>query len=341
MLMEKKSCNIRELANYLKVSPSTVSRVMNNSKGAISPMTRKRVLDAAKMLNYSPNINAQRFFSKRTNVVGLVIPSNDKDGDYILEDPHLMRVISSLGTELRKYSIHMLLLFADEAFIAEKQYLDHFRGKHIDSLLIWGCQLDETYHEDLRAHGFPYLFVGNVPKNKDGVNYVACDYLSSSIKITRLLIEGGAQKLLFLEGCHNISASDTQKQGVLSAMKETGLSEDSLSIMYGDFKKESGRKTALSLLKDKTKLPDAILTGNNTMAIGILEIFKEQAPELIDKIKIASLDTDTENLQGTALSAKTDDVKLGELAVETIIELTKNKGIKVVKLVENKIIKGL
>ena len=55
-----KSCTIRDLARYVGLSTCTVSRVLNHRGGelAIPEKTQKRIRDAARELNYVPNVNA-------------------------------------------------------------------------------------------------------------------------------------------------------------------------------------------------------------------------------------------------------------------------------------------
>ena len=71
-----KNCTIRELARYVGLSTCTVSKVLNDHSGALSipESTRRKVREAARELNYVPNVNAQRFFKRRSSVIGLLVP---------------------------------------------------------------------------------------------------------------------------------------------------------------------------------------------------------------------------------------------------------------------------
>lgn len=72
----KASCSIRDLARYVGLSTCTVSKVLNNrSDFKTQEETRQRVLEAARTLNYVPNVNAQRLFQKKSGIIGLLIPS--------------------------------------------------------------------------------------------------------------------------------------------------------------------------------------------------------------------------------------------------------------------------
>src|SRR5438309_1735834 len=67
---------LKILAEYLDLSPATVSIVLNNSSVAksISAATRQRVLDAAKKFQYRPNLHARMLRAKQSNTIGVVVP---------------------------------------------------------------------------------------------------------------------------------------------------------------------------------------------------------------------------------------------------------------------------
>ena len=66
---------IKEVAKLAGVSPSTVTRVVQN-KSSISDETKKRVRKAMKELNYHPNLNARSLVSSYTQVIGVVLPDD-------------------------------------------------------------------------------------------------------------------------------------------------------------------------------------------------------------------------------------------------------------------------
>lgn len=68
--------SLKQLAQHLGLSQTTVSRVVNCSPGhqRIAPATRQRVLAAAQELNYKPNILARGLRSKRSQIVSVIVP---------------------------------------------------------------------------------------------------------------------------------------------------------------------------------------------------------------------------------------------------------------------------
>lgn len=68
--------SLRELAAHLGLSLTTVSRVMNNcaAEYRIASHTQQRVLEAARSLNYEPNVFASGLRKKRSYTVGVMVP---------------------------------------------------------------------------------------------------------------------------------------------------------------------------------------------------------------------------------------------------------------------------
>src|SRR5690606_18975916 len=64
---------IKDIAEKVGVSVTTVSRVLNN-RGYLSEDLKRRVHEAMEELNYQPNELARSLFRKKTNIIGLIIP---------------------------------------------------------------------------------------------------------------------------------------------------------------------------------------------------------------------------------------------------------------------------
>lgn len=84
---------IKDVAKAAGVSPSTVTRVIQN-KSTISDETKKRVRKAMKELNYHPNLNARSLVSSYTQVIGLVLPD---DSDAFYQNPFFPSVLRGIA----------------------------------------------------------------------------------------------------------------------------------------------------------------------------------------------------------------------------------------------------
>ena len=65
---------LKEIAKACNVSVATVSIVLSNRPHRFSSATVNRVLETAKSMNYIPNTFAQSLVTKRTRIIGLLVP---------------------------------------------------------------------------------------------------------------------------------------------------------------------------------------------------------------------------------------------------------------------------
>ena len=73
-----KRVSIKDVAKEAGVSASTVSYVLNSTPTeTISPETKKRVMEAVSKLGYVPNLNARSLSSRRSNLIGVLIPQTE------------------------------------------------------------------------------------------------------------------------------------------------------------------------------------------------------------------------------------------------------------------------
>jgi DNA-binding LacI/PurR family transcriptional regulator len=85
--------SLKMLAEYLKLSPSTVSVVLNNTPGrSIPEATRQRIRAAAEKFNYHPSLVARSLQGKRMQSIGILLPE--------LGEGYHSQVLSGVGDEL-------------------------------------------------------------------------------------------------------------------------------------------------------------------------------------------------------------------------------------------------
>jgi DNA-binding LacI/PurR family transcriptional regulator len=328
------------VANLAKVSPGTVSRVLNNNLGQtrIGALTRERIEEAAKTLNYAPNVNAQRLFGKKSLAIGLVMPSYSKLGTHVFENAHIVRMISGLESELPKKDCELVLFFNDEDFSKTKKHLSLFRSRSVDVMLVWGAYDGELFWKDLAKAGLPHVFLGNTPACSPSANFVGADYRKAGYLAARLLLELGHRDIAWLGGKQGISLTREQEAGIRMALGEAGLPLPSSLCDYGDFKKESGRE---GFLRMKRGAASAVLAANVNMGEGAAEAIEAQGLKLGRDISVIACDSvkDAGETQRLARIA-CDDVLTGRLAMESALELAANPKLAIRKLIDVGLVEG-
>src|SRR6202453_3591030 len=132
-----KPVTLKTLAEYLDLSPATISIVLNNSPVAksISPATRERVLDAAKKFEYRPNLHARMLRTRLTNTIGVIVPELSEGyftgvmlgvEQYLLQEGFLYFTVSHLGRpDLKEEYSELLQSRAVDGFLLVNTELQH------------------------------------------------------------------------------------------------------------------------------------------------------------------------------------------------------------------------
>jgi LacI family sucrose operon transcriptional repressor len=308
---------IRDIAELAGCSPSTVSRVLSGKKCSIpiSKSTREKILAVCKEHDYMPNINASRFFSKESKIIGLLIPSGES-----LIDDNLARGMSAIYDTLNENSYRMLPLTLDKKFIGDEEYLNLFKRREIDALIIWGAWGDCFWIDKLAENKMPFILLTNRYKDYPAV-YCNDTGIGELVDYCR---NKGAESFVYVK----ISAGDCclrRRTEFLNYVSEGILLDGGLSI-------EDGRKTMNEVLRLK---PDAVICGNDRTAIGIEKSLLAAGVKVPDDIMITGADN-IELAEYCPVPLTTYDqmaYKCGEICTNMILDfLRKNKPLKSVSV---------
>lgn len=230
--MEKKRCNIRDLAKAAGLSAGTVSRILNNRPGKmkIPEQTRSRVVELARELQYVPNIHARRLFTRRSGVIGFVIPSSRRSGETAFGNSHLSHVFAGMETRLDEGARSIELVVSNTQFVETHSCLARFRDGSIDGLLIWGAYEDELFWQELVDSRYPYVFVGGYPQLESWVNCVTNDDAYAAGVITEHILKAGHRRVLFLENAPGRSPAWHRSFGVNAALANQGLPPECVQV---------------------------------------------------------------------------------------------------------------
>lgn len=123
-----KSVTSEQIASKLKLSPTTVSLVLNGRSQAhrISERTANRVLSAARELNYRPNPIARQLAGKRSNAVGVLI-NTEAVAD--------VRIIQRMERRAADRGIRFIVGHAIGSRERVREYLDDFRARGVDGVV--------------------------------------------------------------------------------------------------------------------------------------------------------------------------------------------------------------
>lgn len=164
-------------------------------------------------------MNAQRFFKRRSNVIGLLVPPQEEMGHNAFNDTHFVEILSGIEKALCRTGYNLLLLFNRPEFQENNHYAGLFQSGFLDGLLIWGVHrlrplLERTCRIE-RAADFPDFAPG--AESSASLSFVASDYEHSAFGIVSHLREKGRRSFCWLAGKEDTSIIPQLEAGIRRA----------------------------------------------------------------------------------------------------------------------------
>lgn len=258
-----KPITLKILAEYLDLSPATVSIVLNNSPIAksISAETRQRVLDAASKFNYRPNVHARMLRTRLTNTIGVVVPE--------LSEGYFTGLM--LGVE--QYLLQAGYLYFTVSHLCHpdliEEYPDLLISRAVDGLLLVNTELRKPV---------PLPAVGvSSHINLPGVTNVMLDHDLATRLALRHLYHLGHRRIAFMKGQTFSLDSESRWQSIHAIAQEIGITiapELCIYLEKNSWSPELGYPPVRDLL-NRTRDFTAIFCFNDTAAIGAIRAIED------------------------------------------------------------------
>ena len=281
---------------------------------AIPEKTQKRIRDAARELNYVPNVNAQRFFKRRSYVIGLLVPPQEEMGHNAFNDTHFVEILSGIEKALIPTGYNLLLLFNRPEYKENNRYEGMFHSGFLDGLLIWGVRRSEAYWKNLAALSRPRIFLTSLPDagSDELLPFVASDYEQAAAGIVSELLRSGCRRFCWLAGKEDTSIIPQLRAGMVHA----GIELPEEAIRYSDYTEEAGEQLAAELLGSGTQY-DAVLATAPQLARGAARFLKRNPMP----VRIGCFDgqSSTRRPEDNFISVCTNDFEIGKAALEKLI----------------------
>jgi len=263
---------IEDVARRAGVSPSTVSRTLNN-KGRISEETRQRVFEAARELEYPVPVGTG-LSRRRTNRIGILF---DRRLRSLVSDPFYGLVMVGVEEFLRDEGYQVLFsTFSDRE--ADMAMISEFATERpVDGLIMAGCDIELDCINEAVSMAIPLVLVdNNIVEPK--VPCVMTDNTAGAREAVEHLIKLGHEEIGFVSGPMTHSSLYERYQGYRQAMEANGLLVRSdMVIAYddvADYDVNGGCRAAERLL-ERSPRPTAIFAANDSMAIGVMKAAQE------------------------------------------------------------------
>ena len=275
---------IKDIARETELSPTTVSIVLNNKPHRLSAETRKKVLDAAKRMNYRPNSLAASLKTHKTKTIGMVISN--------ITNSYFGELARGAEARCAQDGYALILCNTNDKSKKNFDYINILIDRGVDGIIISfdGIEADET--DRLIAHmlsfGIKIISIDYRTQYKS-VSNVMLDNKMGGFLATRHLIEQGHRKIGCITGPLQADSSTANQRylGYKQALEKYQIEVNEKFVAYGEYNIESGVKHAGTLLSEGVT---GIVAANDLCAYGIYKWAREHGITIPDDLSVVGYD---------------------------------------------------
>ncbi len=271
--------SLKVLAEYLRLSPSTISFVLNDSPGrSIPEATRQRVRAAAAKFNYQPSMIARTLQGKRMQTIGVLLPE--------LGEGYHSQVLSGVGDLLMREGFFYFTVHHRHKKELVSAYPELLRSRGVDGILA----IDTHLPEDTPLPLPTVLVAGHT--NLSVVTNVILNHERAAELALRHLHQLGHRKIAFMQGQPFSSDSDTRWAATLHAARDLGLpvSNDLTIHLEKDSHSPEISYPGIRRLIESRRPFTAVLCFNDISAMGTIRALHEAGLRVPKDVSVLGFD---------------------------------------------------
>ena len=266
---------INDIAEACGVSAMTVSRALNNPN-LVAETTRNLIIETSNRMGYIPHFGARSLSSKKTNMIGLVVP----DIDHYYAD-----IIKRITQYLESHGYGVLLCNYNQNPKNEIEYLHFLLQGRVDGIILFAF-LPEKQDYDTIIHKIPIVFAYKIANGMD-VSFVGTDNYKGSMKMMEHIITKGYKRIGAIYSDLRHRSMMERFQGYKDALAKHGLAFDPALVQETKLTYQSGYDCAEQLIEQGA---DSIFAFNDVCAVGVLRCCQSKGIDVPGKLGVAGFD---------------------------------------------------
>lgn len=274
---------IKDVARLAGVSHTTVSLALRNSP-SITEETKKKVLAAAKQLNYHPNHLARSLVSGKTYVIGVV--ANFFSSTFEMEI--LKGIEQSIRSTETEYVINLFATLSKN----DQVLTDICLGKHADGVILLSISPSPEVVKLYNENKCPMIVID---EQAEGAIEITMDNYHGAYMATEHLINSGRRNLAIVLGDSTREelglSQKERKEGFLQALKDSGLRFNSRNIFYiEDYYFEEGQIVFKRMQRYGSDIDGIFCAAGDIVASGIMQEAKSMHVKIPEDLSIIGYD---------------------------------------------------
>ncbi|MDT0122831.1 LacI family DNA-binding transcriptional regulator [Paenibacillus sp. RRE4] len=243
---------IKDVANLAGVSVATVSRVIND-RGYVHADTRKKVEEAVKALHFSPNEVARSLYTRKSKLIGLLLPD--------IANPYFPQLARGVEDRMQEQDYRLIFGNSDEDERKEQDYIQTFIQNNVVGVISSTNYPHSSIYEKLKI---PVVFLDRTSLDRPSVY---ADGREGGRLAAKEIIKRGSKRITVMQGPSHIRPAQDRFEGAIEVIREAGLDHEVIQTTSFSFN-EAG-VWAEELFR---KFPDTdgVIASNDIAAMAVL-----------------------------------------------------------------------
>lgn len=276
---------INDVARLAGVSPSTVSKVLNNWS-TISPATAERVHEAIRKLEYTPNARAVSFARQSTKNIAFLTAITRNEA---YKNPHMFDIMCGVHNELAKENYSLMLIDSSRESYPGETAEKVISQKSADGIVVHGSAVNESVGNLLVKKQFPHIIIGH-PNFSSQLCWIDTNHALAGEFAAEHMISCNYTNVAFVGGKKSDLISVQRERGFLGLMGKYGYGVPQSHVIHTDSSVGEAAAAALTLLSEKSP-PRAIVCENSQIALGVSKGIEKTGKSVPNDIAFLTFDT--------------------------------------------------
>ncbi|WP_128516704.1 LacI family DNA-binding transcriptional regulator [Tabrizicola thermarum] len=333
--------NLKDLAQRLGLSPTTVSRALNGYP-EVNEATRERVIAAAKEHNYHPNTRAIRLATGRAMAVGHVIAIANR---HEIVNPVFADFIAGAGETYSRNDYDMVLSVVPDEEEAQTYRAMKVKG-NVDGVIVHGPRENDPRIPLLREVGLPFVVHGRATGATEDYSWLDVNNRRAFQRATEHLLDLGHRRIALVNGLEFMDFAIRRRRGYVDALAARQIAPDPALMASDEMTEVAGFRAAHTML-DLPDPPTAFVAASMLSGMGVRRAVEGAGLKLGRDVSVIIFDDDLSYMKNgedrpifTAMRSSVREA--GRLVAEMLLARIANPAAgEVQRLLEAELVEGM
>ncbi len=317
---------LKQIANEVGLSPSSVSLVLNNRPCRISEENRRRIKEVAAREHYVPNQIARSLVMRQSKTLGLIVPN--------IESRFFASLAKNLEKRCREKGYALFITTSDGIPENDLDLLALLVMRGVDGLFLVVAEESPANREiidELSRLPVPYVMVDRVVDDLS-CDKVAFDHELGGYMATKHLLESGHRRIACMVNAAKSVTGEKRLAGYRRALDEFGVAFDPALVVETEYYIEDAYRASAAVVKTDAT---AVFASSDNITLGLLKRLHEAGLRVPDDYSVVSYDNSAADalFEPALTSIEQDVTKLAEHAINMMIRKIERPGARSIERV--------